>query len=72
MFSLNYVYWVDSMSVSGDGVCVRRLCVESQILIPLVESRFYVAPNKNSGNIFRCMKLEELMAGDDSKLAGMC
>jgi hypothetical protein len=31
-----------------------------------------VAKRKKGGNVFRCMKLEESMTGEDSKLAGTC
>jgi hypothetical protein len=40
-------------------------CVKSQNMMPL-------ATDKYSGNVFRFMKSEQLMAGEDSKLAGTC
>jgi hypothetical protein len=49
MFSLNCVYQLDSVSVSGDGACIRRSCVESQILMPLMESRFLMPLTKIAG-----------------------
>jgi hypothetical protein len=49
----------------GNGAHEKSWCVESQNLMPL-------ATDKYSRNIFRFMKLEELMAGEDSKPAGMC
>ncbi len=39
MFSLNCVS--GSVGVSGNGVCIRRWCVESQFLMPLMESDFW-------------------------------
>jgi hypothetical protein len=38
MFSLNCV--LGSVSVSGNGACVRPWCVESHFLMPLVVSHF--------------------------------
>jgi hypothetical protein len=49
MFSLNCVYWVYSMSVSGNGAYVRRWCIESQMLIPLVASQFLMPLTKIVG-----------------------
>jgi hypothetical protein len=47
MFLLNCV--MGSMSVSDDGACVRRWCIESQIFMPLVESQFLIPLSKIAG-----------------------
>ncbi len=44
----------------------------SQINIYSKQVDVMLADQKKGGNIFQCMKLEELMAGEDSKLAGRC
>ncbi len=43
------VYWVDNVSVSGNGACVRRWCIESQILMPLMDSQFLMPQTKIVG-----------------------
>jgi hypothetical protein len=67
MFSLNCV--LGSLSVSGNGACVRCLCIVSNF-DPPCRGMIFDATIKNSKNIFQCMKLEELMVGEGSKLAG--
>ncbi len=49
----------------GDGAPKMSWCVEYQNLMPL-------ATDKYSENIFRFMKLEEKMAGEDSEPETMC
>jgi hypothetical protein len=49
----------------GNGAREKSWCVEFQNLMPL-------ATDKYSGNVFRFMKLEESMAGEDSEPAGRC
>jgi hypothetical protein len=49
----------------GNGAHKNSWCIESQKLMPL-------ATDKYSGNIFRFMKLEEKVVGDDSKRVGRC
>jgi hypothetical protein len=43
----------------------KSWCIESQNLMPL-------ATDKYCGKVFRFMKSEESVAGEDSKLAGTC
>ncbi len=49
----------------GNGALKKSWWIESQNLMPL-------ATDINSGNVFRFMKLEESMAGEDSKLEETC
>jgi hypothetical protein len=49
----------------GNAAGKKSWCVEYQNLMPL-------ATDKYNGNVFQFMKSEELMAGEDSKPAGMC
>ncbi len=48
----------------GDGAREKSWCIEPRNLMPLATDY--------SGNVFRFMKLEELMAGVDSEPAGTC
>jgi hypothetical protein len=57
--------YFEQCQCDGDHAHEKSWCVESQNLMPL-------ATDKYGGNIFRFMKSEELMAGEDSEPAGTC